>query len=95
MKKKNLKKSNRVGKEVNETKAAQELIERGDHFGQTVIGIMAQFAYDRKCIGIAAIGLAKAVAALKFVAKEMGCNIDGIFNSELAYYEEKYDQNGV
>ena len=72
MKKKNLRKSNRVGKEVNEIKAAQELIERGDRFGQTVIGIMAQFAHDRKT----------------------GCNIDGIFNSELAYYEEKYDQNG-
>jgi len=92
MKKKIFKKSNRVGIEVNEIKAAQGLVERGDHFGQTIIGIMAQFAHNRKCVGIAAIGLAKALAALKFVAKETGCNIDGIFNSELAYYEEEYDQ---
>jgi len=90
MKKKNFKKTNRVGKERKLNQNVLDLLERGNDFGQTLIGIMAQFAYDWKRMGIAAIGLAKAVAALKTIARDAGVEIEGIFNSELAYFEEEF-----
>ena len=69
MAKKHLKKTNQVGKEEKLNKNVQELMERGDIFGQSIIGVMAQFATNWKGIGIAAVGLAKALAALKAVAR--------------------------
>ena len=90
MTKKNCKKSNQVGKEEKLNKNVQELMERGDIFGQSIIGLMAQFATNWKGIGIAAVGLAKALAALKAVARESDVDVESLYKNELAYFEKEY-----
>lgn len=81
MKKKNFKKLN---------KNVLEFMERGDIFGQSIIGLMAQFATNWKGIGIAAVGLAKALAALKAVARESDVDVESLYKNELAYFEKEY-----
>ena len=90
MAKKHLKKTNQVGKEEKLNKNVQELMERGDIFGQSIIGVMAQFATNWKGIGIAAVGLAKALAALKAVARESDVDVASLYKNELAYFEKEY-----
>ena len=90
MAKKNCKKSNQVGKEEKLNKNVQALMERGDIFGQSIIGVMAQFATNWKGIGIAAVGLAKALAALKAVARESDVDVESLYKNELAYSEKEY-----
>ena len=95
-KKKNCqKKSNaHVGKKSeNNNQSAEEaklMLDKGDTFGTTIVGMMSLFAYDYKGLGAAAIGMAKALAGLKDVAKHAGVNIDKLFDSELAYYENAF-----
>ena len=81
MKKENFKKLN---------KNVLEFMERGDIFGQSIIGVMAQFATNWKGIGIAAVGLAKALAALKAVARESDVEIESLYKAELAHFEDEY-----
>ena len=81
MKKKNFKKLN---------KNVLEFMERGDIFGQSIIGLMDQFATNWKGIGIAAVGLAKALAALKAVARESDVDVESLYKNELAYFEKEY-----
>lgn len=81
MKKKNFKKLN---------KNVLEFMERGDIFGQSIIGLMAQFATNWQGIGIAAVGLAKALAALKAVARESDVDVESLYKNELAYFEKEY-----
>ena len=90
MAKKNCKKSNQVGKEEKLNKNIQALMERGDIFGQSIIGVMAQFATNWKGIGIAAVGLAKALAALKAVARESDVDVESLYKNELAHFEKEY-----
>lgn len=71
-------------------KNVQALMERGDIFGQSIIGVMAQFATNWKGIGIAAVGLAKALAALKAVARESDVDVESLYKNELAYSEKEY-----
>ena len=85
------KKSNaHVGKKSeNNNQSAEEaklMLDKGDTFGTTIVGMMSLFAYDYKGLGAAAIGMAKALAGLKDVAKHAGVNIDKLYDSELAYY---------
>lgn len=91
MKKKNLKKANSVGKEKEFEQKVQEIMVKSDMFGQSIIGMMALFAYDWKGIGVAAVGLAKALAALKAIANEVGVDIKALYEGELAQFEEQYD----
>ena len=91
MVKKNFKKSKRVGKEKELDQKVDEMLEKSDLFGQSIIGMMALFAYNWKGIGIAAVGLAKALAALKAVARETGVDIKALYKGELAQFEEQYD----
>lgn len=90
------KKSNKVGKseKVNESgKAyleAQELLQQGERFGESIIGMMSLFALDFVTMGAAAVGLAKALAALKDVSKEVGVNVQTLFDTELPHFERKY-----
>ena len=81
MKKENFKKLN---------KNVLEFMERGDIFGQSIIGLMAQFATNWQGIGIAAVGLAKALAALKAVARESDVDVESLYKNELAYFEKEY-----
>ena len=90
MAKKHLKKTNQVGKEEKLNKNVQELMERGDIFGQSIIGLMTQFATNWQGIGIAAVGLAKALAALKAVARVSDVEIESLYKKELAYFEDEY-----
>ena len=90
MKKKNFKKSNQVGNEKKLNENVQELMEMGNNFGQSIIGLMAQFATNWKGIGIAAVGLAKALAALKAVARESDVDVESLYKNELAYFEKEY-----
>ena len=91
MAKRNCKKANRVGKEKELDQKVDEMLEKSDLFGQSIIGMMALFAYNWKGIGIAAVGLAKALAALKAVARETGVDIKALYEGELAQFEEQYD----
>ena len=90
------KKSNvHVGKKSeNNNQSAEEaklMLDKGDTFGTTIVGMMSLFAYDYKGLGAAAIGMAKALAGLKDVAKHAGVNIDKLYDSELAYYENSFE----
>ena len=90
MAKKKFKKASKNGKEKELDQKVRELMERGDVFGQSIIGLIAQFAYDWKGIGVAAVGMAKALAALKAVAREVDVDIDKLYKSELAHFENEY-----
>ena len=68
-----------------------EMLEKSDLFGQSIIGMMALFAYNWKGIGIAAVGLAKALAALKAVARETGVDIKNLYEGQLAHFEKQYN----
>lgn len=97
MTKVNKKKSNKVGKKVNKNGSpsraeAKLLLGRGEVFGDAIIWIMSLFALDVKGMGIAAIGLAKALASLKWVAKSCDVNIDSLFENELAHFEKKINE---
>ena len=91
MAKRNCKKANRVGKVKELDQKAQEIMEKSDMFGQSIIGMMALFAYDWKGIGVAAVGLAKALAALKAVARETGVDIKNLYEGQLAHFEKQYN----
>jgi len=91
MAKRNCKKSNRVGKEKDLDQKVDEIMEKSDLFGQSIIGMMALFAYNWKGIGIAAVGLAKALAALKAIANEVGVDIKALYEGELAHFEKEYN----
>ena len=91
MAKRNCKKSKRVGKEKELDQKVDEMLEKSDLFGQSIIGMMALFAYNWKGIGIAAVGLATALAALKAVARETGVDIKNLYEGQLAHFEKQYN----
>ncbi len=95
MTKKNFKKTNtRVGKKNGTNNQSREdallILDKGGEFGNGIISMLAMFAYDFKGMGIAAIGLAKALAALKDVARQVDVDIDKLFKSELAFFERYF-----
>lgn len=92
MRKKNHKKSNiNVGKKIeNDNQRDDEvklLIDKGESFGDGIISMMSMFACDYNGIGVAAIGLAKALAALKGVAAHAEIDIKRLYESQLAYFD--------
>ena len=95
MNKKNFKKSNaRVGKE-NGTNShivedAKLVVGKGEMFGDSIVSMFGMFCYDYKGFGAAAIGMAKALAALKDAARHFHVDIDSFYDSQLAYYEELF-----
>ena len=95
MAKVNKKKSNKVGK-VNKKRnqdreEAKLLLEKGETFGDAIISTMALMATNYEGMGIAAIGLAKALASLKFVAKAFDVNVEDLFAGELVFFEKKFE----
>jgi len=85
------------GKRVNKSKnqareEAKLMLGRGEVFGDSIIWNMSLFALDVKGMGVATIGLAKALAALKNVAEGAGLDIGDLFGSELAHFEKKYNE---
>ena len=87
------KKSNKFGKKENKSKnqareEAKLMLGSGEVFGDSIIWNMSLFALDVKGMGVATIGLAKALAALKNVAEGAGLDIGDLFGSELAHFEK-------
>jgi hypothetical protein len=95
---KNFKKNaGKNGKRVNNKRnqareEAKLMLGKGEVFGDAIIWNMSLFALDAKGMGIATIGLAKALAALKNVAEIAGVEIGDLFGSELAHFEGVYDE---
>ena len=85
-------KPNNVGKENKRKQEMLEMVERGQALGETLIGILMLTTSDWKSFGSAAIGMAKALAALRKVADEACVDIDDLYNSELSYYESYYEK---
>lgn len=93
MAKKIFKKSNKVGKNEKKNEKLQEIkdmIERGETLGEAFIGIMSLTATNWHEMGAAAIGLAKAWASLKIIADFADVEVEDLFESQLAYYEERF-----
>ena len=93
-----MKKSNSVGKEnkksSKQTKRleaeSRELMERGDRFGDIILDHLDLFIVDRKDLGAAAIGLARAVAALKHEARNEAVPVDKLFQGQLEHFEKEF-----
>lgn len=90
-------KSSKTGKKVNrESSTTKEeallILEKGETFGDALIGMLSLIATDYNGIGVATIGLAKALASLKHVAKCIDANIDSLYGSELAHFEKKFSE---
>jgi len=95
MNKKNFKKSNvRVGKEneinIHVVEDAELVVARGETFGDGIISLFGVFCNNYKGFGAAAIGMAKALAALKDAARHFHVDIDSLYDSQLAYYEDLF-----
>jgi hypothetical protein len=87
-------KTSKAGKKVNKNmypsqEEAKLIFERGNRFGDALIGILMQVAPDMKGIGIATIGMAKALSSLKFVANSLHANVDKLFEEELKYFDKE------
>lgn len=67
----------------------QEMMERGEELGDTLMGILMLVATNWKGMGIAAIGMAKALAALKSIARDAGVDIEKLYSGELAFHEQE------
>ena len=81
--KKRFKKSATKGSKVNEQKKASSEVDfmykHGNELGDTIITAIALVVKGRNGAGIAAVGLAKAVATLKVVASRIDASIDTLF----------------
>ena len=95
MNKKNFKKSNaRVGKEnrinIHIVEDAELVVGKGEMFGDSIVSLFGVFCNNYKGFGAAAIGMAKALAALKDAARHFHVDIDSLYDSQLAYYEDLF-----
>ena len=71
---------------------AQELLEKGEMFGDGIIIQMSFIATNPIGVGAVTLGLANAYAALKDVAERLGVEIESLFEKERAYFEDKFDE---
>lgn len=97
MTKVNKKKSNKVGK-VNKNGSpsraeAKLLLEKGETFGDSIICMMSLIATDYKGMGVAAVGLARAFAFLKYLAESGDGYVEELFMNELENYEKEFGNN--
>ncbi len=97
MKNFNLKKSSKAGKEKKTSMKSLglkmetvEMLGRGDEFGGILLDLLGLFVIDWKDYGSAAIGLAKAVAALKQEARNECVPVDKLFQSQLEHFEKVF-----
>lgn len=71
---------------------AQEIIVRGEVFGDSIIAQLSQIAINPLGMGAATIGLAKAYASLKYVAGRFGVDVESLFNHELPLYDAQFKE---
>ena len=93
MAKSNLKKAGRknAGELEKKKQEINEVIASGDALGNTLIGILEFVTLDWRGFAVAAIGMAKALAALKNTADVEAVNIDELFQSQLTYFEDLFE----
>lgn len=68
-------------------KLVHEISGQGNTLGDTIIGILMMTADSPKGMVSAAIGLAKAMAAAKGVARRMGVPFETFYDDQLQYFE--------
>lgn len=71
-------------------KESRELMERGNTFGDFVLDLLELFIIDWRDYGSAAIGLARAVAALKQEARNECVPVDKLFKGQLEHFEKEF-----
>ena len=71
---------------------AEIIAEKGDELGNAIIELMPLNDVDRMRLAVVAVGLAKAVATLKAIAKETGISVDQLFETELEYFLREFEK---
>ena len=70
----------------------ERIMEQGDQLGNDIIERMDLKVIDPVAMGTAVVGLAKAVAMLKDVARRTGFNIDKFYQREVAFFKKEYSK---
>ena len=68
----------------------ETIMEQGDQLGNDIIERMDLKEMDSVVMGTAVVGLAKAVAMLKDVARRTGFNIDKFYQKEVSFFKKEY-----
>ena len=71
---------------------AREILERGETLGGVFIEMMMLSQNGVPGIGMCAVAMARALAALKSVARSAEVDIDGLYKMNLKMYEKMYDR---
>lgn len=94
MAKEKVRKSNQqVGEEEKErmiNEVVDTIMREGDLLGNDIIEMIELKAVDRVALGIAALGLAKALAMVKDIAQRTGIDIDKLHQKELMHYRRMF-----
>ena len=94
MAKEKIKKSNpQVGEEEKErmiNEVVDTIMREGDLLGNDIIEMIELKAVDRVVLGIAVLGLAKALAMVKDIARRTGIDIDKLHQKELTHYRRMF-----
>ncbi len=95
MAKEKIKKSNpQVGKEEEKKRLVEEAVEtilrEGEQLGNDIIEMIPLKEVDRVVLGIAVLGLAKALAMVKDIARRTGIDIDKLHQKELMHYRRMF-----
>lgn len=85
-------KGHKENKNMRFEQEAQEIIVRGEVFGDSIIAQLSQIAINPLGMGAATIGLAKAYASLKYVAGRFGVDVESLFNHELPLYDVQFKE---
>ena len=96
-----MKSNQKVGKESGKqgkynkkpmSREAREILERGETLGGVFIEMMMLSQNGLPGIGMCAVAMARALAALKSVARSAEVDIDGLYEMNLKMYEKMYDR---
>ncbi len=71
---------------------SDQIIINGNAFGNIIINGLICIVTDKEGIAVAAVGLAKAVAALKDVARHSQADIDTLFPTLLREFEKEIQE---
>ena len=74
------------------SREAREILERGETLGGVFIEMMMLSQNGLPGIGMCAVAMARALAALKSVARSAEVDIDGLYEMNLKMYEKMYDR---
>ena len=85
-------KGHKENKNMKFEQEAQEIIARGEIFGDSIISQLSLMATDWVGMGAAAVGLAKAYVTLKDVASRVGVDVESLFEQEIPIYERKFKE---